>query len=270
MTKTTSLPPPPSPIIWAWTLKRLILLKPTVAMCLNRFCATCGAVWLCKGEDEKKDQSYFLHRLNTQQLAQAIFPLGAMHKADVRAVARAAGLGNWARRDSMGICFIGKRNFADFISAYLPSQPGDMVDDEGNTVGRHNGLAFYTIGQRQGLKLSGGPWYVAAKDAKRNTLCVVCGDDHPLLWRRRVEIEKTHWISESPPPPQRVYESRLRHGQRPASCVLTRVDNTGAEIVFAEPQWAPAPGQYVVVYDGNVCLGGGEIQLTENSSPVSV
>ena len=222
---------------------------------------------LRKGEDEKKDQSYFLHRLNARQLSQAMFPLGAMHKAEVRAVARTAGLGNWARRDSTGICFIGKRRFADFISPYLPQQCGDIINAaNGGVVGRHDGMAFYTIGQRQGLKLSGGPWYVAAKDAATNTLHVVTATDHPLLWRRRLMIENTRWIAAAPPPPQRVYEARLRHGQRPASCVLAEVSKNEAVIVFAEPQWAPAPGQYAVLYNGNVCLGGGVIRQAEDVS----
>ena len=213
---------------------------------------------LHKGEDSAKDQSYFLHRLTTAQLAQVFFPLGGMHKADVRALAQTAGLDNWARKDSTGICFIGERPFYQFLSRYLPDSPGDIVDDNDHVLGRHKGLAFYTIGQRRGLGLSGGPWFVAGKEEKGNYLRVVCGHHHPLLFASQVRLKDTHWIN-APPPPQRVYAARLRHRQEPASCVLSDVGPRQAVVDFAEPQWAPAPGQYAVIYDGNVCLGGGVI-----------
>lgn len=224
-----------------------------------------GEDWrLCKGEDENKDQSYFLHRLTAAQLARSLFPLGGMHKADVRALAREEGLANWSRRDSTGICFVGKRPFASFLSRYLPTQRGDMVDENGTVVGRHQGVAFYTVGQRRGLNVGGGAaCYVAVKDAQTNVLRVVRDKHHPMLWRRRVYIEDAHWIGGSPPPPNRVYAARLRHRQPPASCVLTDIGDGGATVVFAEEQWAAAPGQYAVVYDGNVCLGGGVINAAD-------
>ena len=216
---------------------------------------------LLKGEDSAKDQSYFLHRLSQEQLADALFPLGAKHKSDVRAEARAAGLGNWSRRESMGICFIGARRFDSFLQNYLPQTPGDIHTAEGKVVGRHRGLAFYTIGQRRGLNIggAGAAWFVAGKRRRDNALVVAQGARHPLLYSSRVRIKNAHWLAGRPPPINRVYESRLRHRHSPASCVMSRADETGGEIVFAEPQRAAAPGQFAVVYDGNICLGGGEI-----------
>ena len=221
-----------------------------------------GAWQLLKGEDSAKDQSYFLHRLSAAQLASAVFPLGSWHKADTRAAAHDAGLHNWARKDSTGICFVGKRHFADFVGRYLSAQPGAMETPEGKVVGEHCGLAFYTIGQRQGLGIGGakGPWFVAAKRPADNVLIVVSGESHPLLYASRTQIIDAHWIAEKPPPTKWVYAARLRHRQPPASCFLSRADEQTAEIVFAEPQRSPAPGQYAVIYDGNICLGGGVIE----------
>ena len=221
---------------------------------------TGGAPRLLKGEDSAKDQSYFLHRLSAAQLSDVIFPLGGWHKADVRAAARAAGLGNWSRKDSAGICFIGARRFAAFLQNYIPPEPGGILTPEGARVGGHCGLPFYTIGQRRGLKIGGGggPWFVAGKRRRGNILLVARGG-HPLLYSVRVKIKDARWISGAPPRANWVFSARLRHRQPPASCTLTRADEETAEIIFAEPQWAAAPGQYAVIYDGNVCLGGGEI-----------
>lgn len=217
-----------------------------------------GALRLLKGEDSAKDQSYFLHRLSAEQLSDAVFPLGRRHKPDVRAVARAAGLGNWDRRESMGICFIGQRDFSSFLRNYIEESPGPMRDPEGNVVGEHRGLPFYTIGQRRGLDLGGGPWFVAAKDLGDNAL-IVAPERHPILCAGVVRIENPRWLSGSPPPCRRVFAARLRHRQQPASCTLTFAGQDRADIAFAVPQWAPAPGQYAVIYDGDACLGGGEI-----------
>lgn len=220
-----------------------------------------GGWRLLKGEDSAKDQSYFLHRLSQEQLADSLFPLGAMHKTDVRAAARAAGLGNWARRESMGICFIGARKFDSFLQNYIAQTPGEIQTPEGKHVGVHRGLAFYTIGQRRGLDIggSGGAWFVAGKQRHDNVLIVAQGAQHPLLYTSRVRIKNAHWIAGPPPPINHVYAARLRHRHSPASCVLPRADENGGDIVFAEPQRAAAPGQFAVIYDGNVCLGGGEI-----------
>ena len=224
-----------------------------------------GEIQLLKGEDSAKDQSYFLHRLSRAQLADAIFPLGEKMKPEVRAEVRAAGFGNWSRRESMGICFIGARKFESFIKKYIAETPGEIHTPDGDIVGEHCGLPFYTIGQRSGLHIggigggNGGAWFVAAKRQRENVLVVVQNPTHPMLYSVRVRFQNAHWISGTPPPPQRVYEARLRHRQSPASCVLSRADDSGGEIIFAEPQRAAAPGQFAVLYDGNVCLGGGEI-----------
>jgi tRNA-specific 2-thiouridylase len=221
-----------------------------------------GEWQLLKGEDAAKDQSYFLHRLNAEQLTAVNFPLGDWHKADVRVAAREAGLDNWARKDSTGICFVGERRFNDFLARYLPPAPGPMQTPAGEIIGEHRGLAFYTIGQRQGLGIGGegSPWFVIAKRPHQNALVVAQGESHSLLYNKRVTIANAHWIAGNPPPPNWVFAARLRHRQDPASCTLLQVDDNGAEIAFAEPQRAVAPGQYAVLYDGNVCLGGGEIQ----------
>ncbi|MGI9298714.1 MAG: tRNA 2-thiouridine(34) synthase MnmA [Gammaproteobacteria bacterium] len=221
-----------------------------------------GGEWrLLKGEDSAKDQSYFLHRLSRGQLADSLFPLGAMHKADVREAARAAGLRNWSRRESMGICFIGARKFDSFLEGYIPQTPGEIRTPEGEIVGAHRGLAFYTMGQRRGLHIGGAgdAWFVVGKRRRENILVAARGANHPLLYSSRVRFANARWIAGNPPPARRVYEARLRHRHSPASCVLTRADDEGGEIVFAAPQRAAAPGQFAVVYDGNVCLGGGEI-----------
>lgn len=220
---------------------------------------------LYKAEDSVKDQTYFLHRLSAAQLAYSLFPLGASYKAEVRQRARAAALGNWQRKDSTGICFIGERDFDSFIARYLPPAPGEMQDERGRVVGEHRGLQFYTIGQRRGLGVggargqSGEAWFVAAKEPRENVLRVVQGEHHPLLYARRVQVEHAHWIAGAPPPPQWVYAARLRHRQPPASCTLSEVGADTATIVFAEPQRAAAPGQFAVIYDGDLCLGGGVI-----------
>ena len=224
-----------------------------------------GEEWqLLKGEDSAKDQSYFLHQLSAEQLSAAVFPLGGLYKTQTRAIAAAAGLPNAARKDSVGICFIGERRFESFIKNYLPENPGDMLTAEGKIVGRHRGLAFHTVGQRRGLRIGGGngAWYVAEKRPVDNALVVV-PEGHPLLYSRTAKIARPTWIAGRPPPTRWVYAARLRHRQPPASCALAEADDNGAEIVFAEPQRAAAPGQYAVLYDGNVCLGGGEIVSTE-------
>ncbi len=215
---------------------------------------------LQKGEDSAKDQSYFLHRLAQPQLARAIFPLARLHKADVRAMAKAAGLANWSRKDSAGICFIGKRRFAEFIRRYLPDNPGEIQTPEGETVGAHSGLHLYTIGQRRGLGIGGGePWFVCGKRLRENVLQVSRGDA-PALFRNEIRISDAHWIAEIPPPTNWVFAARLRHGQEPASCTLSSATNENATILFPLRQRAPAPGQSAVLYDGNTCLGGGIIE----------
>lgn len=224
-----------------------------------------GGFVLLKGLDPSKDQSYFLHRLNQAQLAKTLFPVGHLHKTEVRRIAREAGLPNHAKRDSTGICFIGERPFREFLSRYLPREPGPMVTPEGQRVGEHQGLMYYTIGQRQGLGIGGRrdggdePWYVAGKDLPSNTLTVVQGHDHALLLKRTLRAADASWIGE--PPDGRAAElgAKTRYRQADSACGLTLAGRDAFELDFAAPQWAVTPGQSAVVYRGEVCLGGGVI-----------
>ncbi len=225
-----------------------------------------GLFQLLKAEDGTKDQSYFLYRLDQAQLSKTLFPLGAMYKRDVRALARKLRLPNHDKKDSTGICFIGERPFREFLSRYLPTQPGDVATPAGKTVGRHIGLMYYTIGQRQGLGIGGRkdgegePWYVAAKDMAANRLIVVQGHDHPALLADTLTATDLSWISATQPHCHWVYGAKTRYRQKDAPCEVERVDREHCEIKFAEPQWAVTPGQSVVVYESKVCLGGGIIE----------
>jgi len=228
-----------------------------------------GLHQLLKAEDGTKDQSYFLYRLNQRQLARTLFPLGAIYKREVRALAREAGLPNHDKKDSTGICFIGERPFQEFLNRYLPANPGDICTLDGEPVGRHLGLMYYTLGQRQGLGIGGRrdgdgeAWYVAAKDLKRNRLIVVQGHDHPALLSERLVATDLNWISGAAPHCQWVYGAKTRYRQKDAACTISEVDAQGCTVEFAEPQWAVTPGQSVVVYESQVCLGGGIIESSE-------
>jgi tRNA-specific 2-thiouridylase len=223
-----------------------------------------GPVELLKALDASKDQTYFLHRLTQSQLAPAMFPLGDLAKRDVRDIARREGLPTHAKRDSTGICFIGERPFREFLARYLPRTPGPIVTPEGSVVGEHQGLAYYTIGQRQGLGIGGQrdgealPWYVAGKDMARNALVVVQGHAHRLLHRRDVRSIDVHWISGAPPRLPARLSAKTRYRMPDAACEV-RADGDGIVATFDVPQWAPTPGQFLVLYDGDVCLGGGVI-----------
>ena len=229
-----------------------------------------GLFQLLKAKDAGKDQSYFLHRLNQAQLGRAMFPLGDLEKSEVREIARRNGLCNFAKKDSTGICFIGERPFREFLNRYLPMVPGEMRTPEGRLVGRHVGLSFYTIGQRQGLGIggdkdsSGDPWFVAGKDMVNNRLIVVQGHDHPLLLSRRLAALDAHWISGSLSGIGHPYAAKTRYRQADAACRITRISDSGCAVSFDEPQWAVTPGQSVVFYDGDVCLGGAIIESGEN------
>ncbi len=224
-----------------------------------------GLFRLLKAEDGTKDQSYFLYRLNQAQLAKALFPLGSMYKRDVRELARKLGMHNHDKKDSTGICFIGERPFREFLSRYMPTSPGDMVDADGKVVGRHAGLMYYTIGQRQGLGIGGtrhgggDPWYVAGKDMPGNRLIVVQGHEHPLLLSDALVASDMTWISGSAPHCHWVYGAKTRYRQKDAPCGIEWINECEFEVRFAEPQWAVTPGQSVVVYESRVCLGGGII-----------
>ncbi|MDP2695294.1 MAG: tRNA 2-thiouridine(34) synthase MnmA, partial [Gallionella sp.] len=221
-----------------------------------------GLFQLLKADDDSKDQSYFLHRLNQSQLGHAMFPLGKLLKSEVRVIAEQHGLSNYAKKDSTGICFIGERPFREFLNRYLPTQPGEMRTPDGKVVGQHIGLSFYTIGQRQGLGIggakeaSGEPWFVAGKDMADNRLIVVQGHDHAALLSNRLTALDSHWISGTAPQPNHPYAAKTRYRQADAPCHLTALNGGRCSFEFNQPQWAVTPGQSVVLYDGEVCLGG--------------
>ncbi len=224
---------------------------------------------LLKGLDTTKDQSYFLHRLNQAQLSRTLFPLGELPKTEVRRLAAEIGLPNAAKKDSTGICFIGERPFRQFLNRYLPTKAGPMLTPEGQRVGKHQGLAFYTLGQRKGLGIGGvkgtqqadgtaDAWYTARKDMAANTLYVVQGHDHPWLLSHEVQVDSPSWVA-GVPPAQSGLGAKTRYRQPDAPCRLTQADERGFSLRFDEAQWAVTPGQSAVVYDGDVCLGGGLI-----------
>jgi tRNA-specific 2-thiouridylase len=224
-----------------------------------------GQFQLLKARDLSKDQSYFLHRLNQGQLAHVMFPLGELKKTEVRRIAKEAGLHNFAKRDSTGICFIGERPFREFLNRYLPTRPGPMRTPEGVTVGEHIGLSFYTIGQRKGIGIgglkntAGGAWYVCGKNLEKNELTVVQGHDHPLLLSSRLRAEDLAWVSGQGPQTGAAYSAKTRYRQADAPCRIGRVAESGLDVEFTAPQWAVTPGQSVVLYQGDACLGGGVI-----------
>ena len=224
-----------------------------------------GHYQLLKADDGSKDQSYFLHRLNQAQLSKTLFPLGKYLKREVREMAREIGLANAEKKDSTGICFIGERPFQDFLQRYLPKKPGDIKTPEGKTVGQHDGLMYYTLGQRQGLKIGGSrdsngePWFVAAKDMVNNELIVVQGHDHPLLLDDGLKAGQLHWISGEEPETNWVYAAKTRYRQPDAPCEIDAINAEEVDIRFGQKQWAITPGQSAVVYESNVCLGGGII-----------
>ncbi len=224
-----------------------------------------GRVTLLRARDANKDQSYFLYRLNQAQLRPALFPLAHLPKPEVRALAQKIGLPNAAKKDSTGICFIGERNFREFLERYLPKKPGPMQTPEGKVIGEHQGLMYYTIGQRQGLGIGGqkdcsdAPWFVAAKDMGTNTLVVVQGHDHPLLQMPSLKAGQLSWIAEEAPDPARPYTAKTRYRQQDAPCRISYLDDGTLKVDFKSSQWAITPGQSMVLYDGEACLGGGII-----------
>ena len=235
-----------------------------------------GGFELLKGLDGGKDQSYFLHRLSQSQLARTLFPIGELKKSEVRRIAAEIGLPNAAKKDSTGICFIGERPFREFLNRYLANEPGPIEDDRGRTIGAHVGLSFYTLGQRKGIGIGGlkasrsargggdhAPWFVARKDLERNVLQVVSGHDHAWLQSHRVSGDDASWVAGAPPTPGR-YAAKTRYRQADAACELRAAGADGrVELVFDASQWAVTPGQSVVLYDGDVCLGGAVIDASD-------
>ena len=216
---------------------------------------------LLRGLDASKDQSYFLHRLTQQQLSRVMFPVGELKKSEVRRIALEAGLPNHAKKDSTGICFIGERPFREFLNRYLPKVPGFIVDEKNRRIGEHIGLAFYTIGQRKGIGIGGAgdAWYVADKRVDSNELVVVQGHDHPLLMKKALSASDAAWVSGTAPDAPSTHTAKTRYRQADAPCTLARVADSAIKVDFAAPQWAVTPGQSVVLYDREVCLGGGVI-----------
>lgn len=220
---------------------------------------------LLKGLDANKDQSYFLHAVNGQQIAKTLFPVGELEKPEVRAIAEQHGLVTADKKDSTGICFIGERRFKDFLEQYLPAQKGDIYTDGGECIGQHSGLMFHTLGQRQGLGIGGlkshgeAPWYVIDKDIENNRLIVGQGKDHLGLFSEGLYVGEIDWVASSPPALPFQGTAKVRYRQQDQHCTLEQ-DGAGYRVLFAEPQRAVTPGQSVVFYDGDICLGGGVIE----------
>jgi len=226
---------------------------------------------LVRSADHAKDQTYFLYTLGQNQLAQTLFPIGHMTKDEVRRRARTAGLPNCDRKDSTGICFIGERDFRDFLKRYLPAQPGPIQTLSGEIKGRHEGVMYYTIGQRQGLGIGGEglPWYVVDKDIERNILFVEQGDDHPALFNTGLQASQLHWVSGSPPPLPVRCTAKVRYRQADQPCQIRSIQDGAALVVFDAPQRAVTPGQSIVFYSGEECLGGGIIDRRLNQNDLS-
>jgi tRNA-specific 2-thiouridylase len=239
-----------------------------------------GKFELLKGLDPLKDQSYFLHRLTQTQLSKTLFPVGELAKAHVRRIAEQIKLPVATKKDSTGICFIGERPFREFLNRYLANTPGPIKNDLGRTIGKHVGLSFYTLGQRKGIGLGGvkqrvnargrttnadvrgggdhEPWFVARKDMATNTLHVVQGHEHPWLMSKSLRADDTSWVA-GHAPDVAPYASKTRYRQSDAPCQVEFANDSAFELNFSQPQWAVTPGQSAVLYDGEVCLGGGVI-----------
>lgn len=231
-----------------------------------------GYYRLLKGVDNSKDQSYFLCTLGQKQLAKTLFPLGDLTKDQVRKFAHKEGIKTAKKKDSTGICFIGERNFKEFLSNYLPAQPGEIRTLSGDKIGKHDGLMYYTIGQRKGLGIGGGfgdgsgkPWYVASKDLKNNILYVVQGGDHPALYSDGLEASGLHWVKGEPPAEDFSCKAKFRYRQADQG-VKVKVKGDFCRVSFEKRQRAVTPGQFVVFYQGEECLGGGIIDKTIDQS----
>ncbi len=229
-----------------------------------------GEFQLLKGLDPNKEQSYFLYTLGQKALSKTLFPIGELHKPELRAMAKKAGFDNHKKKDSTGICFIGERKFTEFLQRYLPTQPGEMRTPEGQYIGKHQGLMYYTFGQRQGLGIGGvknapdEPWYVLEKDLDNNILIVGQGHDHPLMLHNTLEASQLDWCNNKPLTESIYCKAKTRYRQSDQSCHLIPLENGRCKVSFEYSQRAITPGQSVVFYDGDICLGGGIIESKYN------
>lgn len=225
--------------------------------------------YLLKGLDPNKDQSYFLYAVSEEKIAKTLFPVGNIEKPKVRELAEQHGLITHDKKDSTGICFIGERKFTDFLKQYLPAQPGDIVTEKGVVIGKHSGLMYHTIGQRQGLGIGGlkefseAPWYVAKKDLETNQLVVVQGKNHPLLFTNALKVSHIDWINAKHPALPLRCTAKTRYRQPDQDCIIESIGD-GLRVTFDKPQRAITPGQSLVIYVGETCLGGGIIESTFN------
>lgn len=221
---------------------------------------------LMKSFDKEKDQTYFLHTLDSQQLGYTLFPLGELNKNNVRSIAKNNNFNVHSKKDSTGICFIGERKFKEFLKRYVHTSPGKILTLDGKDVGKHDGIMFYTIGQRHGLGIGGqqdsseDPWYVAEKDVDNNILYVVQGHNHEALFHSKAIIHNMHWIGEKVPSDTFNLSAKIRYRQTDMSCKIEYKDKETLLVLFESPQWAMTPGQSIVFYDNDICLGGGIIE----------
>lgn len=229
-----------------------------------------GEVTMLRGLDKNKDQTYFLYTLGQAQLSKTLFPVGDIEKSAVRELAAEAGFVTAKKKDSTGICFIGERKFKDFLQRFLPAQPGEIITPEGEVIGEHHGLMYYTLGQRQGLGIGGmktaseAPWFVVDKHLDRNQLIAAQGHDHPLLLKRRLIASQLHWTTPQAMPAQFQCTAKTRYRQQDQACTVVLDDNNGCVVQFDQPQRAVTPGQSVVFYQAEQCLGGGIIEFADN------
>jgi len=230
-----------------------------------------GKYRLLKAMDKNKDQTYFLHQLDQYQLGKSLFPLGHITKPEVRAIAEDSGFTNFSKKDSTGICFIGERKFREFLSQYLPAKHGIIKTHDGKVIGEHDGLMYYTLGQRQGLRIGGSsqgdgqPWYVVNKHLDNNELIVAQGHDHPSLFSTHLAATNVHWIADTPPSIPFQCSAKTRYRQDDQPCTIVELDNEQCIVKFEAPQRAVTPGQSVVFYTNDECLGGAVIDRAFNS-----
>ncbi|HWS40629.1 MAG TPA: tRNA 2-thiouridine(34) synthase MnmA [Arenimonas sp.] len=227
-----------------------------------------GEYFLLRGFDHNKDQSYFLHQLGQSQLASTLFPIGHLPKSEVRAIAKSSGMATAEKKDSTGICFIGERDFREFLSQYIPSQPGIIKSVDGLEVGSHAGVFYYTLGQREGLHIGGikgrpaAPWFVVGKDMQKNILYVDQGSESEWLYSTQLESETAHWVSGAKPSNAFRCTAKTRYRQQDVACTVTVASDGCLNVVFDEPQRSVTPGQSLVLYQNEICLGGAVISKT--------